>query len=696
MTNKRSFIKLWLRPTTLVIGLCLCLSQDIQGQDSIHVSQDTVYILREVEIVSQKPTSVTLREKGDLSISPSSLNNTAQYWGQSDVINYLKSFSGVVSAGDYGAGLMIDGAESSQLLYRIGKVPVLFPYRFGGIFSSFNSSHFARVDFRRNILPAKINGRMGSVLDFEPSTVPPDHISSDISIGLIASSATCLIPINNKLGVTASARISYVDLLLGRLIQTSSTTLKYRFNDLNLTAVYIPHEGNRIIINAFHNDDNLKYSDDNYVIDTKLEWSNSLASIAWYNSSTFRMNNRLFFTGFESQLQFSLPQIELKAPSGIMAIGLSGELTPRNVSDKWQIEAGYEYLHYFNRAQRVEVFGFKINNTKPTEPNLRYADEGRLWGSAIFHLSENCDIDGGISSSVYRTIQYSQVMVDPRLTFNLKFNNHYLDVHFGRYSQSLHQLGFSETGMASDFWTVSSKYLPIQTSWGLSSDWFTILQDIGLDININLYWKQMNNQSEFTAQVIDILNEDYKSEDYILIGKGFNMGGNVTATYISGAWTVNGSLGYGIARRHYPGYDRWLRGRSDPGLSISSSVLWSPEFLPKWTFGTSFCLSSGRPYTPAKAMYVIAGNIITEFGLPNSSRLPIYHRLDLSAVWKISLPHDRVPGQSINFSIINAYGHQNVEIQKKVLDVSDLSLKTKYVYSLYRFMPSISYTLTFK
>lgn len=685
-----------LRSATLVVGLSLCFHQNLKGQDSIRANPDsTLYVLRNVEIVSQKRGAVTLRENGNLSFAPLSLKNTVQFWGQSDVTNTLKTFSSVVSAGDYGAGLMIDGAESSQLLYRIGKVPVYFPYRFGGLFSTFNSSHFARADFRRNIIPAKINGRTGSVLDFEPSTVIPTRVGAELSVGLIASSATCRIPLNVKFGVTASARISYVDLLLGRLISSFATEIKYRFKDLNLTAVYTPDEDNRITINAFYNNDCLKYLDDNYIMDTNLKWSNSVASISWYNSSPLRMSNRLFITDFESQLRFSIPQMGFRAPAGICSVGLSGELMLWPITEKWQMEAGYEYFHYFNRAQNVEITGIKSNDTKSHKSDLRNADEGRLWSSALFQFSEKCDIEGGINASVYHTNQYSRLFIDPRLTINLKFDDHNLGVHLGRYSQFLHQLGFSETGMASDFWLISGKHLPVQSSWGVSSDWLASLKDRGLNVNVNLYWKLMYNQSELTAQVIDIINEDYKSDDYILLGNGCNIGGNVTATYITGGWFITGSIGYGVARRHYPGFDKWLRGRSDPGLSVSTSVLWTPDVLPKWTFGTSFLLNSGRPYTPAKAMYVIAGNIITEFGLPNSARLPIYHRLDLSAVWRLSMPQDRRPGQSINFSIINAYGHRNVEIQKSMLDVSGLTVVTKNIYSLYYFMPSISYTLTF-
>lgn len=651
------------------------------------------YELREIEIVSGGKAPVSIRGNGNMSFSPAQLDGTVRMWGQADITQLLKTFSGVSSAGDYGAGMMIDGAESSQVLYRLGRVPVFFPYRFGGIFSTFNSSHMSRADFRRNILNASTDGRLGAVLDFEAPLSRPAAPGGEVSVGLISSSLTLRAPIGGKFGVTASARISYFDLLIGRIIRSEDSDIRYNFGDFNLTALYFPDEENRISLNIFHSSDRLHYADDNYVMDTRLDWKNSLVSLAWSNSGRAGMNHRIFCNGFAEKLAFALPQMQFEAPSSLSSAGASGEFMPRQVSGRWDVGAGYEYQHYFNRPQWVAVYG--INDRENHEAMLRNADEGRLWGSASFHISPELELEGGISAILYHSHAYTRFIPDPRLTLSFTHGNNRMTLHAGRYAQFIQQLGFSETGLASDFWIVAGRRIPEQQSWGLSADWSSELRHTGISFDLNVYWRRVINQSEFSAQILDIINEDYDPEDYILTGRGHNLGANLTAGWVSGDWTLNLSAGYGVARQRFPGFEGSLRGRTDPGTSFSTLVLWNPGKLTRWTFSAAFRLNSGRPYTPVKAMYLIAGNIITEFGSPNSARLPLYHRLDISATWKLTARHGRTPGQSLNFSLINVYGHRNVEFYKGVLDATALTGHMQSVASLYRFIPSVSYTLSY-
>lgn len=300
-----------IRSEAMAIGLIVCFFT-ANAQIRLPEKEDTtVFELKEIVITNQKNGAIAIRGNSDLKFNLLTLRNLTQIWGQPDVTNILKTFSGINTAGDYGAGLMIDGGEGSHVLYRLDKVPVFFPYRFGGVFSTFNTSHFGNAEFKRNILSPNIDGRLGSVLDFEPSLQIPSKIRGEVSVGLITSSFTTRIPLKDKFGITASARISYFDLILGRLIKTHSSNIKYYFSDFNLSAVYVPNDNNSIIVNAFYSKDRLNYGDTNYAMDTQLRWENKLLSFGWTYLSEIRMTNRFFIPDLIVNLIFLSQSLDL-------------------------------------------------------------------------------------------------------------------------------------------------------------------------------------------------------------------------------------------------------------------------------------------------------------------------------------------------------------------------------------------------
>jgi hypothetical protein len=82
----------------------------------------------------------------------------------------------------------------------------------------------------------------------------------------------------------------------------------------------------------------------------------------------------------------------------------------------------------------------------------------------------------------------------------------------------------------------------------------------------------------------------------------------------------------------------------------------------KWTFGGTWIVATGRPYTPAVAVEPItlpAGPTVSRitFGAKNSERLPAYHRLDLSLQRNMSfLGSDSTLGVTAS----NVYDRKNV------------------------------------
>ena len=105
---------------------------------------------------AEEPDSVRLRELtvraqgrgimqlsgGNMRVSTEQLRRRMRVMGEADVVNALKRIGGISTVGDYGSGLIIQGDDPSQTVFCIDRAPVFFPYRFGGVFSAFNTTHF--------------------------------------------------------------------------------------------------------------------------------------------------------------------------------------------------------------------------------------------------------------------------------------------------------------------------------------------------------------------------------------------------------------------------------------------------------------------------------------------------------------------------------------------------------------------------
>lgn len=668
-------------------------SQSISSDTIVSVfREDSLFTtLKEVDItaVGKAPLS----KGGSMNFKTEDFYNTLRIMGEADPLNYIKKMAGVTTSGDYGSGVMIDGFESSQSLFRINGVPVLFPYRFGGLFSTFNSSHFSSLDFERNIHRAAMPNRLGAKFDFNNSNSIDSKISGTINVGMLSSSATLRIPISQKFQLNFSGRISYVDLLYGSFFR-KSTTLSYQFGDLNLNALWKIDENNTLSLDAFANKDRLEYEDKNYAMDTKLKWGNELASISWRHKGTTTMVNRIYFTGFQNTLNLILPQFSLSTPSSLSLLAAAGDFSNFAGNSSLRIDYGYEANFYIESPQIIETFGY--NNDSNPEKHFKYPLEGRIFGDIRVPLHGATALYAGLSASFFHNKsnegRYNALSLDPRFTLTVPVGFGAFNFHAGRYTQNVHQIGFSQIGLASDFWFAATKEIPAQHSYNFDLDYTGSVSIFSF--SITGYFHRVLSQPDYVGQVLNLLDVDYDPANYIFKYNGYNTGFNFVGKFELPNLTANIGTGYGIARRFDKMAQKWIRGTSEPGLTINADVDY--RLNSHWQLSARFRFASGRPFTPIVSLYMIAGNVIKEYGLPNSSLFPSTHQLDLSATWSTrSKLKNNLLTHLVNISLINAYGHKNVEIMTYTFDSETGNLKLRKVYSLYRFLPSVSYTIQF-
>ena len=64
-----------------------------------------------------------------------------------DVLRALQSLPGVAVAGDYSGQLIVRGGGPEDNLYLLDRIPLAFPFHFGGLISTVNSDLIKNVDF---------------------------------------------------------------------------------------------------------------------------------------------------------------------------------------------------------------------------------------------------------------------------------------------------------------------------------------------------------------------------------------------------------------------------------------------------------------------------------------------------------------------------------------------------------------------
>ena len=192
------------------------------------------------------------------------------------------------------------------------------------------------------------------------------------------------------------------------------------------------------------------------------------------------------------------------------------------------------------------------------------------------------------------------------------------------------------------------------------------------------------------------LLDNLRIEDNLYIGSGEAYGTEFYVKKKTG-W-LTGWIGYTISKNN----------RTFSFISESSfaakydrrhdlSLVAACKLNKKWNISGLFTYASGNAYTRPVSRYLIAGNVVNEYGSYNESRMPAYHRADLAATYLIK--NNRKTESSLAFSVYNVYNRQN-PIYLFFLAEGDLS---KYKVSvqpkpvtLLPVLPTVTYKFSLK
>lgn len=635
---------------SLYFILSILLSVSDKGIES-----DTVLpnYLQDIEIVGDRISSpIKSGETRVLKLDMEYMHSLPKILGNADPLRYTQMLPGVQTNSDIDAGVHIYGNESSHNVISIGGIPVYNPTHLLGLFSVFNAPHFLQMAVTKSAAAGDGYGNIGGIVDMELRNEVPEDFNGEVSVGLISSQGTLQIPLGKRAALFTSLRLSYINLLYNGLLKVDEGQLHYTFGDVDITYLQKIKDNQTLHIDFYAGLDKGRFSDvgSKSYYDTSARWGNLLGAVHWdckLRDGSVRQS--LYFSGYSNMLSVN-GGYRLSLPSEIYDFGYRAEGRYK------KLEYGLSLINH-NITPQSPVYGNQ--NIVSFDEGLRQKVlEAALYAKYSGNISRDFYYDVALKGDVYTAFDgYNYQALNPYVKIgydNARFGD--IGLSYSTQHQYLLNCGFSALGLPVEFWLAADADNRPQVAHALQLSYRRDLLDGKYDVSVEAYYKRLYNQVEYKASPLDILNKQYSVNDVIISGDGYNYGASVMLNKLTGKLTGWVSYSFGRALRRYGIYGNKLYPSNFERIH-ELNVVACYKINDRLDVGGTFCYASGTPYTAVKYMYVINGNILTEFGEHNANRLRDYIRLDLSVNYDFINREGCKFGA--NLSLYNALGCNN-------------------------------------
>ena len=571
-----------------------------------------------------------------------------------DALRALPAIPGIGVANDFSGALYIRGGSDEDNLYYFDRVPVGYPYHFGGIVSSLSSEIIDDIDVYPGGYGVEYGVDSQAVIDISSKNDSPTNFGGKFNLNFLFSEGLLQGKIGEKGFWYAAGRRSYIDLFLGSLSFDAGSFIAFpRFWDYQLKAGYDLSEKHQLFFNLFASGDRFAIKLDGENVDEDFRGNTSFesgfegAGIHLRSFLTERLTSFLSLTrsDFLFDINFG-PELSLNidAPSYTLREDLTYELNPKH-----RLEAGL--ILGIEPGQVTGTFT-RIPDEGEVDYDIRFEEKVALdeyvRGQRIeSYLQDRYTLLPFLSVVFGLRLDYfnrtDQLSIQPRGSLLVELpNKSELQFAYGIYNQAPIPALLSPTiGNPSLKSSRASHYI-LELKRQLSQE---------TEIEIAAYYKDLVGLAT-TDEEVAYLNQ----------GVGYAQGTEIFLRHQRGdrffGWV---SYAYALSKRR----DR----AGEPYRSYSfdqthvATLAASYNLTPTWEFGAKWQYRTGNPYTPVEDARIEFdprnGNpiYIPIYAETNSDRLPAYHRLDLRVSkifqfsgWKFG----------VFFELLNTYNRKNL------------------------------------
>ena len=574
-----------------------------------------------------------------------------------DLATYLQALPGVVTLGDRGGGLYVRGGTPSQNLVLVDGAPVYQPFHAVGFFSAFPEDVVGAVDFYAGGFGAQYTGRVSSVMDVSLREGNFEAVEAAGSVGPFLVGGRAEGPIRRgQSSWLVSARRSVIDAVAGAVL-AQDVPLDFADAVVKVSRVDGPSRCGATAL----------YTWDRGALDAQaddaFEWSNAVVS------------GRCVVAPAELAGR-------LEVSASVSTVG--NEVGPRLGDRRERTSRATEARIAADLVRPVGRVGLRYGATASfyataydlSESFARARDDGDVLLGAAAYAEADLDLGGGLqvapSAAVVLRPYTDAAGVEPRLRASWQPRGAAgpeLSAAAGLYRQSLVGL-VDERDAGSPFvaWAgppfeapeTTARHLivgasaPVGGGWQLAAEgYLKTMRDLPVPI-----WSAL---AQFTTTLVP--------------AAGRTAGGDVRAEWAGRAASLY--LAYGYGRTTYTARDGdfgvWLgvplREYAPPHDRRHQLQAAGQVRVGRVELGVRWQAGSGLPYTrpfgfdtyvPPLGLPEVqteAGARRVLFERPYNGRLPVYHRLDVSAGTEVRLGPAALDLQA---GAVNTYGRDNV------------------------------------
>jgi hypothetical protein len=698
--------------------------------------EEDSFNLNEVVISTTKiENKVKSTEMSVNTLKASTIKKLPAILGEPDVIKSIQLLPGVSSVNEASSGFNVRGGNADQNLILLDDATIYNASHLFGFFSVFNSDAIKDVKLYKGGIPSTYGGRLSSVLDVRQKEGNKKEFNGEAGIGLILSRVLVEGPIKKdslgqgKGSYMFAGRRSYVDAFTFLDDEFKDNVLF--FYDLNLKANYDINEKNKIFISGYFGRDRFELPK---FIGTS--WGNAIGTIRWTNAISEKLffQTSAIFSNYDYELDNLRSGSEFRWKSNITNFNFKPKLTWYAGSNA-TVRTGVDITHYkFNPGKISAINGSSITAEKFQN---NFALENGMYIDTEFDLSEKLNIQAGLRFSnfmrlgnesiriyetgkplsfdpVYGVYEENEVVsekkygsgevikqfnnLEPRFSMRYLLNDrNSLKTSYNRIYQYIHLVTNTTSPTPLDVWTPSGPYIKPQFADQIALGYFSNVKESSYDFSVEAYYKKLTNVTDFKDGADLLFREDVETQVVQGVGRAYGL----EFLLNKNTGKLTGWLSYTLSRsenkinginnnEYYANNVDQLHRLNLVGLYKTNS---------RWEFGGVFTFSTGRPVTYPTGRYEQNGLVVADYSERNGNRLPVYHRLDISATLNPKKDSNKT-GKWI-FSIANLYNRQNAAsiFFREISEVNNVEIATGNTeatkLSFFGIVPSVTYEFKF-
>ena len=655
-----------------------------------------------------------------ISLTSAMISKTPNIGGEPSVVKTLNSIPGISPYGDGSVLFYVRGGNKDQNLIIVDEAPIYNPSHMLGFFSSIAPDAINSINVNKGNFPVQYGGRLSSFIDVRTKDGNMNNFSFYGNFSPYTASLSLEGPFTKG---KSSYIVTYRTSTLNWLFKQRPGDLKMDFYDFHTKLNFKFNPKNRLFLSFYIGSDfieSFKTGDNTYA----MAWGNFAVTLRWNHlySDRFFSNTTLYTSKYDYFLYSSIEDNQYWN-SFIGNLSLKNDFT-YYINPKNTIRFGFELnSHFFNPGnqndeffeevvsassalQAVVYFGNEIKFSNKL--SLNYSIRGLNWNNTgpatIYSFNDNYFVKD--SSYFTEGIFHSYFNIEPQIeilyalnkstSFKLSYNHHI---------QYLNLLSNSVSPFTTlDVWMPAGPNIKPQ-----KSDLFVLgfhKEMTEFTFTAESYYKKMYHQIDYTNHANMFLNPLIEGE--LRFGTATSYGLELFVKKQQGDFT--GWLGYS--------YIRTFRNIKDINRNESFPVVYDkPHYITlnlsyklakRWVFNMNWVYSSGVRFSSPTGFYYYQGYNVPIYTEKNNSKLPEYHRMDISASFRLNKNTKNKFKHHIVFSLYNLYGRENpISVNFNKIETgqgsfvipSDIISESQIVpTAIYLFgtVPSLTYRFKFK